>query len=300
MILITGGAGFIGSHLVESLSNDDVIVIDNLNDDYNPSIKRQNIANKSYDRFYEKDINDCEDVFKWNQVDTIIHLAAKAGVRPSIERPQDYIYNNINGTLNILEMARKYDVKKFIFSSSSSVYGTNKNIPFKETDPCNNIISPYAASKLSCESLCHTYSNLYDIPTVIFRFFTVYGPRQRPDMAFNKFTRLLKNNKTIKDYGNLDTYRDYTYVSDIVSGILLSLKHNTSFDIFNLGCGEVIKLRDAINIIADLLNKKPSFIKSETPLGDVPITSSDLSKAKDKLNYQPKTSLGEGLKEMIK
>lgn len=303
MILITGGAGFIGSHLSSSLDKEEIIVLDNLDNYYDVELKKNNIkmnsSNENY-RFVKGDIRTCEVIFKEFDINKVVHLAAKGGVRNSLMRPYSYIDTNVNGTLKLLEMARKYDVEKFVFSSSSSVYGNNKKTPFTEEDPCNNIISPYASTKLMGENFCNMYSELYGLPTTVFRFFTVYGPRQRPDMAFNKFMRLLLSGEPIEDYGNLETFRDYTYVSDIVSGIKLGLEHKHKHNVFNLGREDIVKLKDAINMIGNLLNVKPKFTKAkDVPLGDVPFTYSDTSKASKILGYNPEVSIKEGLEKMV-
>src|SRR5215204_5270406 len=242
--LITGGAGFIGSHLVDRLLATDVeriTVVDDFNDFYDPSIKRANIREHlKYPRYHitEVDIRDraaLEQVFEKNTFDCIVHLAARAGVRPSLSEPQLYTETNINGTLNLLELARHKNIKQFVFGSSSSVYGINAKVPFSEDDPIRQPISPYAATKAAGELLCHTYSHLFNIRTVCLRFFTVYGPRQRPDLAIHKFTKLIAEGKPIQIFGDGTTRRDYTYVDDIIDGVMAAIDYNKSnYEVINL------------------------------------------------------------------
>lgn len=277
----------------------EVTVIDNLDDYYDVNLKIKNvkIIKEKGAKFIEENI---KNISKLNvDADTIVHLAAKAGVRNSFQHPDQYINTNIIGTKEVLEYARKNDISNFVFSSSSSVYGKNTKKPFETKDPCHNIISPYAMTKLAGEALCNTYSEAYDIKTKVLRFFTVYGPRQRPDMAFNKFIRLLLDGKKILDYNNLETYRDYTYVDDIVQGIYLAIDYDKS-EIFNLGNGKLVQLNDAINLIGKFLDKKVEYEEVENiPSGDVPGTLSDITLSKKLLGYKPKTSLKVGIKNMI-
>ncbi|HEX2640907.1 MAG TPA: NAD-dependent epimerase/dehydratase family protein, partial [Pyrinomonadaceae bacterium] len=251
-ILVTGGAGFIGSHLVERLLGEGtwrVMVVDDLNDFYSPEIKRANIApfrDATNFNFVESDIRNAEamrKVFDANEFDAIVHLAARAGVRPSLCHPKLYAETNINGTLNLLELARDFDIKQFVFGSSSSVYGVNSKVPFSEDDRINQPISPYASTKAAGELLCHTYSHLFDIRTVCLRFFTVYGARQRPDLAIHKFTRLIAEGKPIQVFGDGTTRRDYTYIDDIIQGVRASNDYDTSMhEVFNLGESETTEL----------------------------------------------------------
>jgi len=307
-MLVTGGAGFIGSHLCEKLleNNYNVICLDNFNDYYDPKIKEDNIAeslkNKNF-TLVKGDILDkgfLENVFSKYNIDKIIHLAALAGVRPSLIEPQKYIDMDVKGTVNLLEMARKYKIEQFIFGSSSSVYGINFKIPFSEDDRVDLQISPYATAKRCAELYCATYHYLYRIPTTILRFFTVYGPRQRPDMAIHKFTRLMSQGKSISMFGDRKSERDYTYIDDIVDGILKAMQKTYKFEIFNLGNSTTIKLRDLINCIEDKLKIRAKIEQLPKQPGDVPITCAEISRAKRMLGYNPLTSIEEGIENFVK
>src|SRR5690242_3636871 len=251
-LLITGGAGFIGSHLVDRLLAGDVehiTVVDDFNDFYNPSIKRDNIREHLNDPRYsihEVDIRDraaLEQVFNKNNLDCVVHLAARAGVRPSLSEPQLYSETNINGTLNLLELARHHGITQFVFGSSSSVYGINAKVPFSEDDPIRQPISPYAATKAAGELLCHTYTHLYGLRCICLRFFTVYGPRQRPDLAIHKFAKLISQHKPIPVFGDGTTRRDYTYVDDIIDGVMAAIAYDRSdYEVFNLGESRTVEL----------------------------------------------------------
>lgn len=263
-ILVTGGAGFIGSHVVERLlsEGEQVVIIDNFNDFYLPAYKRENLSavvgNPNL-TLYETDICNtasCREIFEKHGIEKIIHLAAYAGVRPSIERPLLYEEVNCKGTLNLLELSRIYKIKQFIFGSSSSVYGNNKKIPFSEDDAVNEPISPYAATKRAGELYCYNYHHLYKIPVVCLRFFTVYGPRQRPDLAIRKFTELIDHDQLIPMYGDGTTQRDYTFVSDIISGIVSVVKRQFTFEIINLGNSIPIRLARLVELIEQELGKK--------------------------------------------
>lgn len=269
--LVTGGAGFIGSSLADFLlkNNYRVVVIDNFCDFYDPSIKRNNVKdnldNPNY-KLYEIDLrckSDVEKVFRENKIDVVIHLAAMAGVRPSIENPILYQEVNCIGTQNLLEVMKEYGVKNLVMASSSSVYGNNKKVPFKETDIVDYAISPYAATKKSNEVMTHVYHKLFNMNVIMLRFFTVYGPRQRPDLAINKFTRLMLNDEEVTMFGDGTTSRDYTYIDDIVSGIYSSinyvLNNNDVYEIVNLGNSSPISLKEMINTIAEVLNKEPKI-----------------------------------------
>ena len=307
-ILVTGGAGFIGSHLCEKLleNNYKVICLDNFNDYYDPRIKEDNITeslkNKNF-IFVKGDILDkecLEKIFSENNIHKIVHLAAIAGVRPSLVNPQEYINVDVKGTVNLLEMAKEYKIQQFIFGSSSSVYGINSKIPFTEDDRVDLQISPYATAKRCAELYCATYNHLYGIPITILRFFTVYGPRQRPDMAIHKFTRLMSQGKSISMFGDGKSERDYTYVDDIIDGILKAMHKIYKFEIFNLGNSTTIKLRDLINCIEDKLKIRAKIDKLPKQPGDVPITCADTSRAKKMLGYNPLTSIEHGVENFVK
>jgi len=303
-ILITGGAGFIGSHLCEKLlrNGNQVFCIDDLNDFYSPAIKRKNLENcmqnKNF-RFYKEDIlnkREIGKIIKNEEIEKIVHLAARAGVRPSIEQPLLYSEVNVQGTLSLLGITRDSTVEHFIFGSSSSVYGINSRVPFSEDDKLDRPISPYAASKIAGELFCFNYSHLYGIPITCLRFFTVYGPRQRPEMAIHKFTGLIDNGKRIQMYGDGTTKRDYTYITDIIDGIISSLGKRFKFDVFNLGNSRSIELRYLISLIEKNLGKKADIKQLPEQPGDVPITYADILKSKKILKYDPKVSIEEGIR----
>lgn len=306
-ILLTGGAGFIGSHLAERLLDEDhhVVCVDNFNDYYSPKIKRQNIrALLSHSRFelVETDIRDysrLEECFSVHHFDTIVHLAARAGVRPSIQQPRLYQQVNVEGTVNLLELARIHNVKRFIFASSSSVYGNNKKVPFSEKDNVDHPISPYAATKKAGELLVYTYHHLYGIHASCIRFFTVYGPRQRPDMAIHKFTRLIDRGEPIPVFGDGTTRRDYTYVSDIIDGLVEAMNRCEGYEIYNLGDSKTISLMEMIRKIEEALEKKAILQFFPAQPGDVEITYADISKAMEKLNYHPKVFFEEGIRNFV-
>ncbi|RLD52055.1 MAG: epimerase [Bacteroidetes bacterium] len=307
-VLVTGGAGFIGSHSCEKLIElgHQVVCLDNFNDYYNPDIKRKNISSLSAGSNFhlmEGDIRDkafLDTVFTQHKIALVIHLAAMAGVRPSIADPELYYDVNVNGTLFLLESMKKYDVTKLLFASSSSVYGNNKKVPFSETDNVDFPISPYAASKKAGELLCHTYHHLYRFDISCLRFFTVYGPRQRPDLAIHKFTNAIAAGKTIDMYGDGSTARDYTYIDDIVSGIIAAMNHIGGYEIFNLGESQTISLSEMIVTIEKHLDKKAN--KNYMPMqpGDVNITWANVSKAKMSLGYNPQKDFDDGIVEFIK
>jgi UDP-glucuronate 4-epimerase len=308
-ILITGGAGFIGSHLIDSLlaeNNCRVIVVDNFNDFYSPAVKRSNIerhlANPQF-RLYEIDICDrtgLREVFEENEFDVIVHLAARAGVRPSLENPTGYLETNVNGTLNLLEAARAFAVKQFVFGSSSSVYGESLEVPFSENQKISNPISPYAATKAAGELLCHTYSHLYDIRTVCLRFFTVYGARQRPDLAIHKFARLILEDKPIQVFGDGTTRRDYTYIDDIIQGVRAAIDYEGSLhEIFNLGESRTVKLKYLIELLEENLERRAVIERLPMQPGDVPQTYADITKARQLLNYNPQTQIEDGIAKFV-
>ncbi len=304
-ILITGGAGFIGSHLATHLLREgewDVTIFDDLNDFYSPDIKRANLdAVRSVGelRFVEGDIRRTEDlrpVFDETSFECIVHLAARAGVRPSLSQPKLYAETNIDGTLNLLELARDYEVGQFVFGSSSSVYGINAKVPFAEDDRIHQPISPYAATKAAGELLCHTYSHLFGFRTVCLRFFTVYGARQRPDLAIHKFSRLISEGKPIQVFGDGSSRRDYTYVDDIIAGVRASIDYDGSVhEVFNLGESETTELSRLIELLEASLGQKAIIDHQPMQPGDVPLTFADISKARRLLNYSPQTKIEEGI-----
>lgn len=316
LIFTTGGAGFIGSSTEEKLLTlgYDVITIDNLDSYYDIKLKEANLK-KVQDKadklgrkftFLRGDIRDKDlitKIYQENDIDATIAWAALAGVRPSITDPLSYVDVNIGGLMNILEALRNSAKRKLVFISSSSVYGNNKNIPFKESDIVDRPISPYAATKKSGELLCHTYHHLFDIDVHCLRYFTVYGPRQRPDLAINKFTRLMLEGEKIPMFGDGETARDYTYIDDIVDGTIRSmeylLSHNKVYDIFNLGSDHPIKLIEMIQTIAEVLKVEPKIERLPMQAGDVDLTYSDISHAKEVLGYDPKTSFKEGIERFV-
>lgn len=309
--LITGGAGFIGSSLADKLleNNCKVLVIDNFCNFYDPKIKEENIKeallNPNY-KLYRGDIRDLElldKIFSENKIDAVIHLAAMAGVRPSIEDPILYQEVNCMGTQNLLETMKKYNVLNLVMASSSSVYGNNKTVPFKETDIVDFAISPYAATKKANEVMTHVYHKLFNFNVIMLRFFTVYGPRQRPDLAINKFTQLMLNNEKIPMFGDGSTSRDYTYIDDIVFGIEKSIQYTEEnknvYEIINLGNSSPITLLSMINIIGRVVGINPQIEKLPMQPGDVERTYADISKAKKLLGYNPKTSFEKGIENFV-
>lgn len=307
--MVTGGAGFIGSHLVEGLLAEGiwrVVVVDDFNDFYSPEIKRQNLARVAEDqdfKLHETDIRDASglrQIFTENSFECIAHLAGRAGVRPSLLEPELYAETNINGTLNLLELAREFGVGQFVFGSSSSVYGINAKVPFSEDDPIRQPISPYAATKAAGELLCHTYTHLYDIRTVCLRFFTVYGARQRPDLAIHKFSKLIWEGRPIPVFGDGTARRDYTYVDDIIQGVRAAIDYDRSMhEVFNLGESETTELTRLIELIEQCLDKKAIIDRQPAQPGDVPVTYADISKAKRLLGYYPTTKIEEGIPKFV-
>lgn len=309
--LVTGGAGFIGSSLTDYLlaQGQKVIVVDNFCDYYDPQIKERNIQSALFNencKVYRYDIRNKDDlkkVFEENEFDTIIHLAAMAGVRPSIENPIYYQDVNCMGTQNILELMREYGVKNLVMASSSSVYGNCKEVPFKEDFIVDYAISPYAATKKANEVMTHVYHKLYDMNVIMLRFFTVYGPRQRPDLAINRFTRLLLDNQPIPMFGDGTTSRDYTYITDIVDGIVRSINycHNNKnvYEIINLGNNSPVSLKEMIEIIGETIGVKPVIQQLPMQPGDVERTYACIDKANQLLGYSPKVSFRDGIKNFV-
>jgi UDP-glucuronate 4-epimerase len=305
-ILVTGGAGFIGSHLVEKLlaAGHEVVILDDFNDFYDPQIKHANIAGFAKDvTVCHVDLRDSESVrsfFHREKVDAIAHLAARAGVRPSIQHPQLYYDTNVTGTLHLLEAARVTGVERFIFASSSSVYGASKTVPFSEDQHLTQTLSPYAATKIAGEFLCSTYSHLYELRVVALRYFTVYGPRQRPDLAIHQFARRIYAGQPIDQFGDGTTRRDYTYIDDVIQGTMVALQYDGPlFDIFNLGESETIQLKDLIAAIENALGKRAKINQLPEQPGDMPLTCADISKARKLLGYEPTTRLSDGLPRFI-
>jgi UDP-glucuronate 4-epimerase len=308
-VVVTGGAGFIGSHLVRRLLADghEVAVIDNFTDFYDPAIKRDNVTTfGGRARVFEVNIEDfaaVQTVLVAEKFDVIVHLAARAGVRPSIENPKGYIDTNITGTYNLLEGARQAGTKHFVFASSSSVYGLAKVVPFSEELPLPQTLSPYAATKLSGEQLCGNFSNLYGMRVVCLRFFTVYGPGQRPDLAIHKFTEMIERGEPIPKFGDGGTRRDYTYIDDIVQGVLGAITYAQSggkaFDIFNLGESETTTLNELIAALESALGKKAEIKQLPEQKGDMPLTSADISKARSLLGYDPHTKIADGIPKFV-
>jgi UDP-glucuronate 4-epimerase len=308
-ILITGGAGFIGSHLVDRLLAEgdwQVTVVDDFNDFYEPGIKRENIdAHLSHPAFrlVEADIRDREalaEAFAGPDFDCIVHLAARAGVRPSLQQPALYTETNINGTLNLLELARERNIKQFVFGSSSSVYGINAKVPFSEDDPIRRPISPYAATKAAGELLCHTYSHLYGLRGVCLRFFTVYGARQRPDLAIHKFAKLISQGRPIPIFGDGTTRRDYTYIDDIISGVRAAIDYQASeYEVINLGESRTVELNELITLLENELGRKATIDRQPLQPGDVPQTFADITKARRLLDYNPRTQIEDGIRKFI-
>jgi UDP-glucuronate 4-epimerase len=302
--LVTGGAGFIGSHVCDRLLQDGhrVWAFDDLNDFYDPALKRRNLREIQVQakpfQFVQGDLCHADaltELFSSVPFDQVIHLAARAGVRPSLEHPALYQRVNVEGTVNVLEAARQAGVKKITIASSSSVYGVNAKVPFSESDPIFSAVSPYAASKLACEALGHTWHHVYQMDVAMLRFFTVYGPRQRPDLAIHKFTRLIDAGRPIPVYGDGSTARDHTHIADILEGILACTKHEFGFEIFNLGESRTVKLAELIALIEQALGKKAVIDRQPMQPGDVPITFADISRARARLGYNPQVKVEDGI-----
>jgi UDP-glucuronate 4-epimerase len=302
--LVTGGAGFIGSHVCEQLLREgqSVWAFDDLNEFYDPQLKRANLREIQSlalpFEFIFGDLTDTaavEELFSSVKFDQIIHLAGRAGVRPSIAQPALYQRVNVEGTVNVLEAARRTGVKKITIASSSSVYGVNAKSPFAENDPIFSAVSPYAASKLACEALGHVYHHLYKMDVAMLRFFTVYGPRQRPDLAIHKFTRLIDAGQPIPVFGDGSTARDHTHITDILTGIMACTRQEFGFEIFNLGESQTVTLSRLISLIESALGKCAIIDRQPLQPGDVPLTYADISKAQARLGYQPQVKVEKGI-----
>ncbi|GIU78240.1 MAG: epimerase [Bryobacteraceae bacterium] len=305
-VLLTGGAGFIGSHLAEALLRRGaaLLILDDLNDYYDPALKRANldeVRSAGPFEFVQGDICDAplvEELFARFRPGAVLHLAARAGVRPSLEQPALYQRVNVEGTAVLLEASRRHGVRRFVFASSSSVYGAASRVPFSEDDPVRAPISPYAASKIAGEALCHVYSHLYGMQIACLRFFTVYGPRQRPDLAIRKFAEAIAAGRPIPVFGDGSTGRDYTFIGDIVAGILAAMEFDGAFEVFNLGNSSPVLLRDMIAVLERVLGRKAVIDRQPLQPGDVPITYADISKARRLLGWAPETPLEEGVRRM--
>ena len=319
-IFVTGGAGFIGSHLIERLTNKGYLVIclDNFNDYYDPKFKEKNILslieNPNF-KLIRGDILDVDllhNIFSGKLLNTdpghgtqksrptkVVHLAAMAGVRSSIANPAVYVDVDVKGTVNLLEMAKEYNIRHFIFASSSSVYGINKKTPFSEDDPVDLQVSPYATAKRAAELYCKTYNNLYGIPITILRFFTVYGERQRPDMAIRKFAKLIMEEKPIPMFGDGSSIRDYTYINDCIDCISSAVEKPMDFEIINIGSGRTITLKQLIRVLKEISGRKIVIEKLEEQTGDVPVTYADISKAQRLLDYKPRVTIEEGVRRFF-
>lgn len=302
--LVTGGAGFIGSHVCERLlhSGHAVWALDNLDAFYDVRIKQRNLhelqaLSKPFE-LVQGDLTDrakLDELFGSVKFDQVIHLAARAGVRPSLEQPALYQRVNVEGTVNLLEAARLNGVKKLTIASSSSVYGVNAKVPFSESDPIFSAISPYAASKLACEALGHVYHHVYGLDIVMLRFFTVYGPRQRPDLAIHKFARLISAGKPIPVFGDGSAARDHTYIADILEGVMACTQKEFGYEIFNLGESQTVRLDKLIRVLEAALGRKAVIDRQPLQPGDVPITSADISKARAQLGYNPRVKIEQGI-----
>ena len=307
VILVTGGAGFIGSHLCARLVLDDhqVVIFDNFDDFYDPQIKRRNIqevVGKGKVVLIEGDIRKgklIDRTFRREAFDVVVHLAARPGVRPSIEHPQLYEEVNVLGTINLLNACRKFGVKSFVFASSSSIYGGNNNVPFSEEDRVETPISPYGATKRAAELFCYTYHRLFGLNIACLRYFTVYGPRQRPEMAIHKFTRLIDGNERVPMYGDGQSMRDYTYIDDIIDGTMGAISANEGYEIYNLGESRTTRLRDLIRMLEKALGKRAVIEQLPEQQGDMAVTYANIEKARRKLGYAPRISMEEGIGRFV-
>jgi len=307
-ILVTGGAGFIGSHLIKALLDrgDSVVCVDNFNDYYSPIQKRKNISPFLENRNFKLYIDDIEDytkmkeIFIVNQITHVAHIAARAGVRASISDPFIYESTNLKGTLNLLSLSKDFNIQNFVFASSSSVYGNNQKVPFAETDNVDFPISPYAATKKATELLAHTYHHLHNLPVICLRFFTVYGPAGRPDMAPYLFTQWIDQGKEVKRFGDGTSKRDYTYIEDIITGVVKAIDTPMGYEIINLGDNHPVELNYFISVIEKVLGKKANIVEYPEQPGDVKVTYADITKAQKLLNYQPTVSIEQGMENFIK
>ncbi len=307
-VLVTGAAGFIGSSLTDRLLADGkrVVGLDNFSDFYSPKTKQENIGPAlKHENFVLKkvDVRNFEGMkalFRGSGIEKVVHLAAQAGVRPSIENPFLYEDVNIKGTLNLLQLSRQFDVKNFLLASSSSVYGASANSPFSESAAVEKPVSPYAASKKACELFAFTYSHLYALPIIALRFFTVYGPRQRPDMAIYKFTKLIEEGKEIELYGSGQSRRDYTFIDDAVDGICRAIDCSFAFEVINLGNSSPISLNRLVSLLEEKLGRKAKIKALPDQAGDVPLTFADISKARRLLGYDPKVTIEDGIVRFVK
>jgi len=306
-VLLTGAAGFIGSHVAEALlaRGDEVVGLDNFEAFYSPDVKRRNLrAALTHDRFTlaESDLRNpasVERAFEAGPFDAVIHLAGKAGVRPSLNDPAGYTETNISGTAHVLEAARKHGIGHVVFASSSSVYGARSVAPFREADPVDEPVSPYAATKRAGEILASTFHHLYGLPVTCLRFFTVYGPRQRPDMAIHRFTRLIDQGREVELYGYGQSERDYTFIDDVVDGVVRALDRPSGYRIFNLGTNRTIQLTELIELISAALDQTPRIVRLPHQPGDVSLTYADITLARSELGYDPATKLDDGIAAFI-
>jgi len=306
--LVTGGAGFIGSHLVERLLQEGhrVICLDNFDDFYDPALKRRNLTDARKDsrfRLVEGDLRDegiLKRIFGEEKVEIVAHMAARAGVRPSIEQPLLYADVNIRGTLSLLEECKKYKIRRLVFASSSSVYGNNPKVPFAEDDPVDNPISPYAATKKAAELICHTYHHLYGMDIACLRYFTVYGPRQRPEMAIHQFSRLIHRGKKVSLFGDGSSRRDYTYIDDAIDGTMGALFREHGYEIYNIGESQTTTLSELVQWIEEQMGKRAQVEYLPAQPGDVERTYADIRKARERLGYQPKINMREGISRFVR
>jgi UDP-glucuronate 4-epimerase len=303
-VLVTGGCGFIGSHLCQRLleRGDEVVIVDNFNDFYDPALKRANAELLAGAEIVTGDIRDqagMARLFARARFDGVVHLAAMAGVRPSLQDPLHYVDVNLRGTMVLLEQLRRTPATRFVFGSSSSVYGDNEKVPFSEGDDIHRPVSPYAATKRAGELLAYTHHHLYGIPTSCLRFFTVYGPRQRPEMAIAKFTRMVLSGARIPFYGDGSTRRDYTYVDDIVDGVVAALDRCRGYEIYNLGESATTTLAELVRMIGERCGREPLLERLPLQPGDVSVTYADIEKARARLDYRPRVPVAEGLRRYV-